>query len=85
MPPGPKLARSSIGARCLDDANAYHSLETKSDPQQALEQLAARKVRLASMPEEKRVAIEEKEKWQKVEARLNEAKEGSETKGKGEE
>lgn len=45
-------------------------LKTTSDPQQALEQLAVRKEKLASMSEEKRKAIEEKEKWDKAEARL---------------
>ncbi|KAF9446466.1 SURF6-domain-containing protein [Macrolepiota fuliginosa MF-IS2] len=45
-------------------------LKTTSDPQQALEQLAARKEKLAALPEEKRRAIEEKEKWDKAAARL---------------
>ena len=41
-----------------------------SDPQQALQQLASRKEKLASMPEEKRKTIEDREKWAKAEARL---------------
>ncbi|RDB17061.1 Ribosomal RNA-processing protein 14 [Hypsizygus marmoreus] len=45
-------------------------LKTTANPQQALEQLAARKEKLAAMPEEKRKAIEEREKWEKAEARL---------------
>jgi glutamyl/glutaminyl-tRNA synthetase len=45
-------------------------LKTTSDPQQALQQLALRKEKLATMPEEKRKAIEDKEKWAKAEARL---------------
>ena len=45
-------------------------LKTTSDPQQALEQLAARKEKLATMSDEKRKSIEEKEKWDKAEARL---------------
>jgi len=45
-------------------------LKTTADPQQALRQLASRKEKLASMPEEKRKAIEEKERWSKAEARL---------------
>lgn len=45
-------------------------LKTTSDPQQALQQLASRKEKLATMPEEKRKAIEDKEKWAKAEARL---------------
>ncbi|EMD36966.1 hypothetical protein CERSUDRAFT_123970 [Gelatoporia subvermispora B] len=45
-------------------------LKTSSNPSQALDQLAARKEKLASMPEEKRKAIAEKEKWEKAEARM---------------
>ncbi|KAJ7598952.1 surfeit locus protein 6-domain-containing protein [Mycena floridula] len=45
-------------------------LKTSANPVQALEQLAARKEKLASMPEEKRKAIEERDKWEKAEARL---------------
>ena len=46
------------------------NLKTTSNPQQALEQLAARKEKLAAMPEDKRKTIEEKDKWAKAEARL---------------
>ncbi|KAG7095961.1 hypothetical protein E1B28_006646 [Marasmius oreades] len=45
-------------------------LKTTSDPHQALSQLAARKEKLASLPEEKRKAVEEKERFEKAEARL---------------
>lgn len=45
-------------------------LKTSANPSQALEQLSARKEKLASMPEEKRKAIEERDKWDKAEARL---------------
>ena len=45
-------------------------LKTTADPQQALQQLASRKEKLSTMPEEKRKTIEEKEKWAKAEARL---------------
>jgi Surfeit locus protein 6 len=44
--------------------------KTTSDPQQALQQLATRKEKLATMPEEKRKVIEDKDKWTKAEARL---------------
>jgi len=44
--------------------------KTTSDPNQALEQLAARKEKLGSMPEDKRKAAEEKDKWAKAEAKL---------------
>jgi hypothetical protein len=36
-----------------------------------LDQLTARKEKLAVLPEEKRKAIEEKEKWAKAEARMD--------------
>jgi len=45
-------------------------LKTAADPQQALQQLATRKEKLASMPEDKRKTVEEKETWAKAEARL---------------
>ena len=45
--------------------------KTTSDPQQALQQLASRKEKLASMPEEKRKTMEDREKWAKAEARLD--------------
>ena len=45
-------------------------LKTSSNPSQALEQLAARKERLAAMPEEKRKAIAERDTWEKAEARM---------------
>ncbi|KAJ7675679.1 SURF6-domain-containing protein [Mycena polygramma] len=47
------------------------SLKTTSNPTQALSQLAARKEKLAALPEEKRKAIEEREKWDKAAARLD--------------
>jgi len=46
-------------------------LRTSSNPSQALEQLTARKEKLATLPEEKRKTIEEREKWDKAEARLD--------------
>ncbi|KAK0486177.1 surfeit locus protein 6-domain-containing protein [Armillaria novae-zelandiae] len=45
-------------------------LKTSADPTQALEQLEARKERLGALPEDKRKAIEEKDKFEKAEARL---------------
>lgn len=45
-------------------------LRTVADPQQALQQLATRKEKLFSMPEDKRKTVEEKEAWAKAEARL---------------
>ncbi|KAG2340346.1 SURF6-domain-containing protein, partial [Suillus weaverae] len=46
------------------------SLKTSSNPNQALSQLAARKEKLDSMPEDKRKIIEDKSRWAKAEARL---------------
>ncbi|KAF8898713.1 surfeit locus protein 6-domain-containing protein [Infundibulicybe gibba] len=45
-------------------------LTTSSNPQQALEKLTSRKEKLAALPDEKRKAIEEREKWDKAEARM---------------
>ncbi|GJE86390.1 RRP14 and SURF6 domain-containing protein [Phanerochaete sordida] len=45
-------------------------LKTASNPTQALAQLASRKEKLQKMPEEKRKEIQEKEKWEKAEARM---------------
>ncbi|KAI0062540.1 hypothetical protein BV25DRAFT_1870297 [Artomyces pyxidatus] len=45
-------------------------LKTSSNPAQALEQLSHRKEKLAAMPEDKRKHIEEREKWEKAEARM---------------
>jgi Surfeit locus protein 6 len=46
-------------------------LKVSSNPSQALDQLTARKEKLAALPEETRKAIEEKEKWVKAEARMD--------------
>ena len=46
-------------------------LTTSSNPSQALDQLSARKAKLAAMPEDKRKSIEERDKWNKAEARLD--------------
>lgn len=46
------------------------NLTTTSNPSLALSQLTARKEKLAVMPEEKRKAVEEHEKWEKAEARM---------------
>lgn len=46
------------------------ALKTASNPNQALSQLAARKEKMESMPEDKRKIIEDKTRWAKAEARL---------------
>ena len=45
-------------------------LKNSSNPTQALQQLASRKEKLGALPEEKRKRIEESEKWEKAEARM---------------
>jgi hypothetical protein len=45
-------------------------LKTASNLSQALTQLTARKEKLAALPEEKRKAVEERERWVKAEARV---------------
>ncbi|KAI9438356.1 surfeit locus protein 6-domain-containing protein [Lactarius indigo] len=45
-------------------------LKSSSNPSQALQQLASRKDKISALPEEKRKQIEEREKWEKAEARM---------------
>jgi predicted ribosome quality control (RQC) complex YloA/Tae2 family protein len=45
-------------------------LKTSSNPTQALQQLASRKEKISALPEEKRKQIEERDKWEKAEARM---------------
>jgi len=69
---GPQANLTNIAFSSI--AGASSSLKTKgassSNLQQALGQLAKQKEKLASMPEEKRKSIEERDKWAKAEARL---------------
>lgn len=44
--------------------------KTTSNPTQALAQLTARKEKLATLPDEKRKTVEERERWAKAEARV---------------
>ncbi|KDR66430.1 hypothetical protein GALMADRAFT_232490 [Galerina marginata CBS 339.88] len=68
---GPQSTMATIAYSSLEGTTKKgQQFKTTADPQQALEQLAARKEKLASMPDEKRKAIEEKDKWAKAEARL---------------
>ena len=46
------------------------NLTTTSNPSLALGQLTAHKEKLAAMPEEKRRAVEERDKWERAEARM---------------
>ncbi|KAF9495159.1 hypothetical protein BDN71DRAFT_1482766 [Pleurotus eryngii] len=66
------IAFSSIsGLSPASSSKKLAHLKTSSNPAQALEQLTARKEKLASLPEEKRKEIQEREKWQKAEARMD--------------
>ncbi|KIK68419.1 hypothetical protein GYMLUDRAFT_237480 [Collybiopsis luxurians FD-317 M1] len=51
-------------------SSSHTKLKTSSNPTQALSQLSTRKEKLASLPEEKRKEIEERERLEKAEARL---------------
>ncbi|KAH9926060.1 surfeit locus protein 6-domain-containing protein [Fomitopsis serialis] len=62
------IAFSAVAGSSNSSKKAH--LKTSSNPSQALEQLASRKEKAASMPEEKRKALEEREKWEKAEARM---------------
>ena len=63
------VAFSSI-AESSSANNKGSRLKSSSNPTQALQQLASRKEKLAALPEEKRKQIEEREKWEKAEARM---------------
>ncbi|KAI9464105.1 surfeit locus protein 6-domain-containing protein [Lactarius psammicola] len=51
-------------------SNRKSKLKTSSNPSQALQQLASRKEKISALPEEKRKQIEERDKWEKAEARM---------------
>ena len=69
---GPQAALTNVSFSTLAGSSSKKGqhLKTSANPSQALEQLAARKEKLAVLPDEKRKAIEEREKWEKAEARL---------------
>ncbi|KAG0696788.1 surfeit locus protein 6-domain-containing protein [Suillus ampliporus] len=64
------LTNVSFSAVAGSSSKKAALLKTSSNPNQALSQLAARKEKLDSMPEDKRKAIEDKSRWAKAEARL---------------
>ena len=67
----PTFTNVSFSAVAGPPSKKTKNLKTTADPKQALEQLlAARKEKLAAMPQEKRQAIEMHERWEKAEARL---------------
>ncbi|KAF7973072.1 hypothetical protein HWV62_5302 [Athelia sp. TMB] len=65
------IAFSSLAGASSASAKKAQSLKISSNPSQALDQLTARKEKLAALPEDKRKAIEEREKWAKAEARMD--------------
>ncbi|KAJ7025388.1 surfeit locus protein 6-domain-containing protein [Mycena alexandri] len=65
-----KITNVAFSTLAGSSSKKSSSLKTTSNPTQALSQLAARKEKLAALPEEKRKSIEEKEKWDKATARL---------------
>lgn len=67
--PPPGFANVAYAVPGFSKKNHLH-LKTASNPTQALAQLAARKDKLASMPEEKRKEIQERVQWEKAEARM---------------
>src|SRR5258707_88964 len=74
MPQDPESSFTNVTFSAVADASSSNKkaqrLKTSSNPTQALEQLAARKEKLAAMPEEKRKQIQERDKWDKAEARM---------------
>ncbi|KAF9531203.1 surfeit locus protein 6-domain-containing protein [Crepidotus variabilis] len=70
-PSSSSLTKVAYGTLAGSTSSSFKSkLKTPSDPTQALAVLSQRKDKLAALPDEKRKAIEEKEKWMKAEARL---------------
>ncbi|KAJ3514821.1 hypothetical protein NLJ89_g2151 [Agrocybe chaxingu] len=68
---GPQAQMTTVAYSSIAGSSKKgQQFKTTADPQQALQQLSVRKEKLAAMPEERRKAIEEKEKWAKAEARL---------------
>ncbi|KAJ3722757.1 surfeit locus protein 6-domain-containing protein [Lentinula guzmanii] len=64
------VAFSSVSQSGASSSYKHNKLKTSSNPTQALTQLASRKEKLAGLPEEKRKNVEEREKFEKAEARL---------------
>ena len=60
----------TFSALAGSSSNIKKHLKTSSNPAQALDQLTHRKEKLATLPEEKRKTIDERDKWAKAEARM---------------
>jgi len=65
-----KFSALATDASSLSKSKLPKKLQTSNDPKQALAQLAAREARLKEMPAEKRVVVEEKDRWEKAAARM---------------
>ncbi|KZV71228.1 hypothetical protein PENSPDRAFT_413348 [Peniophora sp. CONT] len=61
---------SALSESSASIAKKAQRLKVASNPTQALAQIAHKKERLASMPEDKRERIEERDMWAKAEARM---------------
>ncbi|KAJ7072195.1 surfeit locus protein 6-domain-containing protein [Mycena amicta] len=67
---GPGATSVAFSSVAGSSSKQSQKLKTNSNPTQALAQLASRKEKLASLPEDRRKSIEEREKWDKAAARL---------------
>lgn len=69
---GPQASSTNVSFSTLagSPSKKGQHLKTTANPKQALDQLTARKGKLSAMPQDKRQAIEERDKWEKAEARL---------------
>ncbi|KAF8503233.1 surfeit locus protein 6-domain-containing protein [Hysterangium stoloniferum] len=75
IPPAPEFASVTFNALSGGPSSSRATHISKkhkvaSDPKTALQQLESRVEKLAALPEEKRKAIEERQKWEKAELRL---------------
>ena len=68
--PSTKFANVSFSTINGVTSSISKKFKTSANPQQALAQLSARSEKVASLPEEKRKELEEREKWQKAQARM---------------
>lgn len=70
LPEPPEFTSVTFGAIAGSASRASKKHKVASDPKTALQQLEARSEKLATLPEEKRKEIEERQKWEKAEIRV---------------